>query len=454
MRVGRIASAVAPGQPARLDPALAGIGASSAGTYLFESAPPKMSSIVTSARARRGSSRGLIVAAIVTLASPLLLYLIVRTTIVGLSSAAAVSLPPIDYTPALAGLLPAIADPRVKVPDQAVAMAKQAIGANPIGYEPFFVFGKKAADEGDLKRGTILLEEARRRRPNFLLTRLLLMSYYGSANRYPEALREMDYNLRSSEGVRQVVLPELVKTMRTAAGRRAVADVLAQRPAWREEFVTIAQRQSGLKPEQARDLLDRLRTLKPSADWSLERSLYVQSLVNAGQVAEARSMWLETIPEAERRRAQYIFDGDFKGRAAPRPFGWLLRDGEVGRAEIARSGGPDDYLEVTYFGGRSAELAEQMLALAPGAYQLSFQAKSEAGVKSGDLYWSITCAPGGTELARIRIAEPQPTYRGYQAQVRVPASGCSGQRLRLIAEAGDVVSGFDVQIAKMQVVRQ
>ncbi|MDP8913471.1 MAG: hypothetical protein M3N39_07845, partial [Pseudomonadota bacterium] len=273
-------------------------------------------------------------AVLVTLASPLLLYLIIRTAVIGLSSATAASLPPQDYTPVLRQLLPRIADPRVPVPKRLTTMAGAAASDNPLAYEPFFVFGKKAADDGDLKRAILLLEESRRRRPNLLITRLLLMSYYGAAKRYPDALREMDYTLRSSEDVRRVVLPELVKTMRIQEGRRAVAEVLADRPAWREEFIKTAQSQAAtLRPEQARDLLDRVRALRPRADWSLERGLYIQSLASAGRVGEARSAWLDTIPQADRLRYRLISDGDFTGRLGPQSFGWTLRESDVGRAE-------------------------------------------------------------------------------------------------------------------------
>ncbi len=394
-------------------------------------------------------------AVLVTLASPLLLYLIIRTAVIGLSSATAASLPPQDYTPVLRQLLPRVADPRVPVPKRLTTMAGASVSDNPLAYEPFFVFGKKASDDGDLKRAILLMEESRRRRPNLLITRLLLMSYYGAAKRYPDALREMDYTLRSSEDVRRVVLPELVKTMRTPEGRRAVAEVLVGRPVWREEFInTAAHGQPALRPEQARDLLDRVQALRPRGDWSLERGLYIQSLVSAGRAGEARSAWLDTLPQAERLRYRFLSDGDFTGRLSPQPFGWVLRESDAGRAEIIRSGGRDAYLEVTYFGGKNIEPAEQMLALSPGTYQLSFLAKSGEGVKSGNIYWAISCASEGPELVRIRIVDPQPAYRRYQGEVRVPASGCLGQRLRLFAEAGDMASGFDVQIAKMQMVRR
>jgi hypothetical protein len=265
----------------------------------------------------------------------------------------------------------------------------------------------------------------------------------------------MDYTLRSSEDVRRVVLPELVKTMRIPEGRRAVAEVLADRPVWREEFIKTAQSQAGtLRPEQARDLLDRVRARRPQADWSLERALYIQSLASAGRVGEARAAWLQTIPQAERLRYRLLTDGEFSGRLGPQSFGWTLRESDVGRAEIVGSAGPDSHLDVTYFGGRNVELAEQMLALPPGAYQLSFVAKSGDGAKSGNLYWALSCNPEGPDLARLRVVDPQPAYRRYGGEIRVPGSGCSGQRLRLVVEAGDMATGFNVQIAKMQMVRK
>lgn len=400
------------------------------------------------------TSRGIVLVLLVTLAAPILLYLIGRTAILGLSAPAAASLPPADPTPLLRRILPAVADPRTKVPDRVLAIASQSAVESPLAYEPFLVFGRKAADEGDLRRAIMLTEEARRRRPNFLLTRLLLMSYYGRTARYADALGEMDYLLRSSEGVRRAVVPELVKTLRTAAGRRALADVLAARPAWRPEFIAAVQAQGALNAADARQLLDMVRARRPEADWTLERGLYMDALVRGGDVAQARRLWLSGFPEAERSRHAQIFDGEFTGRAAPQPFGWRLFDTPAGRAEVASAGGRGSYLDVNYFGGVNVVLAEQMLALAPGSYQLSFNAKSDGGIRAGQLYWSFTCIPNGAELGRIPVANPQSAYRRLQGGVQIPASGCSGQRLQLVAEPGDVASEFAVQLAQLKVARR
>lgn len=408
-----------------------------------------MSVVATSVPARRRAHW--LTPALAALASPFLLYLIVRTAVIGLSPPAAAALPPADYTPVLRRLLPGLTDPRIKVPAQVLSMARSSAQTAPLAYEPMFVFGKKAADEGNLQRAIILMEEARRRRPNFLPTRILLMAYYSQARRYSQALAEMEYALRSSEDVRRVVLPELAKTIRNPEGRRAVAEVLARGPAWREEFIRSAESQS-LRPEEARELLELVRARRPNADVSLERGLYLQALVRSGQAREARAVWLQSFPEAERGRHEHIFDGAFTGRPAAQPFAWVLHDGEVGRAEFSRSDARTSHLEVNYFGGNSTVLAEQMLALMPGGYQLSFAARSDSGISSGDLSWVLSCAPDGPDLARIPVKAPQPAQRRYQADVRIPASGCAGQRLRLVAEPGDVAAAFTVQIADIRLV--
>ncbi len=279
------------------------------------------------------------------------------------------------------------------------------------------------------------------------------MAYYSQARRYSKALAEMEYALRSSEDVRRVVLPELAKTIRNPEGRRAVAEVLARGPAWREEFIRSAESQP-LRPEEARELLELVQARRPNADLSLEKGLYLQALLKSGQAREARAVWLQSFPDAERGRYQHIFDGAFTGRPGAQPFGWVLHDREAGRAEFIRADARTSHLEVNYFGGNSAVLAEQMLALMPGGYQLSFAARSDSGISSGDLFWIVSCAPDGPELARIPVKAPQPAQRRYQAELRVPASGCAGQRLRLIAEPGDVAAAFTVQIADLGMVRR
>ncbi len=411
-----------------------------------------MSVVASSAPARSGFSLRLLVILLLAVAAPLVLYLIGRSAAVGLKPPLAASLPPAEYSPMLRRLMPAIADPRRPVPAQIVALARRAAAREPLAYEPFFILSRHAADRGDMRSAIRLMEEARRRRPNHILTRLLLISYHGGEGRFADALAQMDYALRSSENVRTAVFPELVKTMRTAPGRRAVADVLAKQPEWRPDFIRALRNERSLDVAQAQELLTMLRARRPNANWNLERDLYIDALVRSGEIGRARALWLQGLPKARGERYRLLANGSFADAPLESPFAWSVREQTAGRAEIMRSARP--YLQVDYFGGQTVLLAEQLLGLAPGTYQLSFEAKSDEGIKSGDLFWSVTCTPEGPELTRIRLNAAQPVPRRIQGTITVPASGCRGQNLRLIAEPGDVATGYTAQIANMQLVRR
>ena len=412
-----------------------------------------MSAVISSAQPKGGFSIRQLVALLITIAAPLLVYFIGRTAVVGLSPPIAASLPPTEYSRLLRRIIPAVADPRRPVPPAIVDIARRGAFREPLAFEPYFILSRNAADRGDMKRAIRLMEESRRRRPNYELTRLLLTSYYGGQGRYADALAQMDYALRSSDTVRTVMFPEIIKTMRAAEGLRAVALTLAKQPEWRNDFILALKRQAALDVNQARALLAMVQARQPGANWSLERDLYIDALVREGQVAQARTIWLQNFPKAKRERYRLLVNGSFTDALIDSPFGWSLNEQTAGRAEIMRIGSRP-YLQVDYFGGQTVMLAEQLLGLAAGTYQLTLEAKSDEGIKSGDLYWSVSCTPGGAEIARIRLNAARPAYGRVQGTITVPPSGCAGQRLRLVAEAGDVVSGYTAQISNMQLVRR
>lgn len=405
---------------------------------------------MTLAPSRPRSLAATAAALVMTLLSPLVLYFIARSAASAVSPGAAAAMPPADYAPLLRDVSRVLIDPRVRLQPEYVAMAERTAAASPLAFEPFLIFARQAADRQDWQRALQLAEEARRRRANFTATRLLLMDYYARSGRPSEAVTEMDYVLRYNEPARQLVFPELVKLLRLAEARRALAPLLATDPPWRGDFVKSAET-LGVAPADAEDLYERVAAARPAGGAALERRLYLQSLVRAGQASQARAIWLSALPAAGRQQNALIFDGSFSGVRASQPFAWILKDTELGRAEIRADVQPG-HLATTYFGGRPALLAEQVVALAPGAYKFSFSAKSDSGVSSGQVFWSLSCMANGRELARIPVHSPQPAYRRYSGAVTVPA-GCDGQRLQLRGEPGDIASVVELQIAGLEVTR-
>lgn len=385
-------------------------------------------------------------------ASPLIVYLIVKSAAAGTAPAAAIAmaaLPPADPTPTLKYLGRIAQQPTFKATAPTLRTAQAGLAQLPLAFEPFFVAARAAEQGGDLRRAIALMEEARHRRPSYPAVRMQLMIYYTKAERYREALTEVDVILRRNHELRPMLLPELTKLISDRRGREALATVLATDPPWREEFFNAAGGRR-LDPADARDLYQRVRSLKPRGDVRLERQLILQAQASTGDFAGARQTLLASLPERERAANQYLFDGTFRGAAAPKPFAWKYQDVDVGRAEPAKDGGRT-FLDIAYFGGRSVNLAEQVLALKPGRYTLRVVARSDNGISSGTLYWRVACLPSRTPVGTLDLSRAAAADRRFSAVVNVPSTGCASQALTLVAEPGDVAAVVNLQVSAIEI---
>ena len=389
----------------------------------------------------------------VTATSPLVVWLIVKAA-AGFSVATGVALaplPPENPAPTLKVLASAAQQPTLPMSEAMQRQAREGLARLPLAFEPFFVAARAAEQKGDLRRAIVLMEEARLRRLSHPAVRMQLVVYYTKAERYPEALSEIDFILRRNADMRPAMLPELAKLIADPRGRAALATILAREPAWREEFFTVAGARK-LAPADARDLYDKVRALKRNGDLRLERQLVLQTQAASGDYAGARQTWFAGLPAQERGASRYMFDGAFRGARAPRPFGWQFHDVEAGRAEPAKDGGRT-YLDVAYFGGRGVQLAEQVLALAPGSYTLRLVARSPNGIQSGRLFWRVTCLPAGNQIGILDLSQANADNRRFAAAFTVPASGCPGQGLNLVGEPGDVAAAVNLEVSQMEIGR-
>ncbi|HEU0100052.1 MAG TPA: hypothetical protein VFQ67_14920 [Allosphingosinicella sp.] len=399
-----------------------------------------------------GPSSGRRVAAwAATAASPAVAWLIVKAAASALSPATAIavaSLPPENPAPTLKVLAAAAQQPTIQVTAEMESAARAGLSKLPLAFEPFFVAARAAEQNGDLRRAIALMEEVRHRRYSHPAARMQLMIYYIKAERFPEAMSEIDFVLRRSAELRPALLPELTKLVDDPRGRAALATILARDPLWKEDFFAAARAR---KPSTvaARDLYERIRKLKPNGDLLLERQLILQSQASSGDYVGARQTWLSALPEQERSAHRYMFDGAFRGLRAPGPFGWTFTDVEAGRAEPSKDG-RNTYLDVAYFGGQSVVLAEQTLALPQGAHVLRVVARSPNGITSGRLFWRLTCLPGAAQIGLLDLSRAAADNRRFSLSFTVP-SGCPGQSLSLVAEPGDVASPVNLEIARMEI---
>ncbi|MGA9583174.1 MAG: hypothetical protein WBR13_14530 [Allosphingosinicella sp.] len=389
----------------------------------------------------------------VTAASPLIAWLIVKAAASGFSMSTAVAmapLPPENPAPTLKILATAAQQPTIRMTDEMQREAIDGLASLPLAFEPFFVAARAAEQKGDLRRAIALMEEVRLRRYSHPAARMQLMIYYIRAERFPEALSEIDFVLRRNAELRAGLLPELTKLVGDPRGRAALATILARDPTWKEDFFAAAGKRK-LATSDARDLFERIRKLKPNGDLMLERQLILETQASSGDYVGARQTWLAALPEREREANRIMFDGEFRGLRAPGPFGWTFHDVEAGRAEPAKDG-QRTYLDVAYFGGRGLILAQQVLALPTGRHTLSVIARSPNGITSGRIFWRLTCLPGGNQIGLLDMGRAGADNRRFSTDFNIPA-GCPGQSLSLVAEPGDVAAVVNLEIARMEIGR-
>jgi len=374
-----------------------------------------------------------------------------RTAVATLNPVAAAQIPPIDEAPLLRLRLFELLSPQGSVSPEHIRLSQRVAVAAPLSFEPFFVYGRAAEQRGNIAEAIGFMEEARLRRASFPATRIQLLAYYARTARPSDALSELGVLLRLRPEVTQPVMAELTKVISEPDGRRDLAAALVQGPSWREGFFEAA-RAAPPRPEHALALLNEVRRLQPRGDHTQERQLLVSSLIRDGQVNRARTLWLASLPEAERRQSALLSNRGFRGGQGQLPFGWALQSLDVGRAEIVGAQSGSAHLDVSYFGGRNVVLADQLIALPPGRYRLTYRAKSETGLGSADLYWSVVCSSGSPELARDRLERLTQTYQARQVAVVVPPT-CDSQHIRLVAEAGDRSAPVSVQVTDLDITR-
>ena len=158
-----------------------------------------------------------------------------------------------------------------------------------------------------------------------------------------------------------------------------------------------------------------------------------------GQVPAAYWLWLNASATVPSPLAN-VFNGNFERPLAGRLFDWNLNPGGDYRAGFTTAIRPDDSrgsrnaVLTIRFNGRaiSPPVAQQFLALAPGRYTLSYNAREIALSSPGSFTWTVRCVPS-TLVPVMDTAQKQSVAAGWvnYSQALVIPVGCTGQSLDL-----------------------
>jgi hypothetical protein len=314
-------------------------------------------------------------------------------------------------------------------------LALKALGTDPLNAEAYTLLG---AVTHEPERVRMLMREAfnRSRRESAALLWLLNESFYQKD--YRLALDYSDLLIRTRPELADYVMSYLARTAEDADGFPLVANALAKKPSWREQFFEVLSR-STLQAGTPFRLMISLKAegAPPSAK---ELAPYLDALISKGRADEAYSAWLQFLPEEELANLGLLTNESFGNLPSGSPFDWRIAPGLNAVAEFVRPANVESerLLHVSFGSGRVKfpELS-QIVVLGPGRYRLEGKLRGTILAKRG-LRWRLSCASGSHDV----LAETDmlmgntEQWRIFALEGDVPLRGnCVGQTLRLLHDA-------------------
>ena len=320
----------------------------------------------------------------------------------------------------------------------ALALARRALADRPFDVTTLRVIGlvtassegPDAADQIMTLAGNWSLRDAPTQA--WLFQQRLRHADYGSAFAHADAL------MRQIDDVQPPMFQVFAKLVKADPHSLApLAQRLATNPPWRGTFFNSLLGDPQGQATAAALALDISNSEHPATNGEL--SALFNSLVQSHQGLAADQLWRRLSVGATARGQPY--DGDFGAATSPEPFGWSILGGEGSTVEVS----PDNdrpgkrALRVQYDGYSTPDLIKTYMVLPPGAHRLSGLTRSEMTEGADRLGWVVKCADDGEVLLEAKGAPTatEGAWQPFAAPFSVPAAGCQGQWLQLVAYPGE-----------------
>ncbi len=286
------------------------------------------------------------------------------------------------------------------------------------------------------------------------------LNLFLTKNDYAASLRVLDALTRIDGKNYRLYAAEIAKLAETDEGRIAIAKHFAAHPRWRRDFVNFLANDPARDPNQLYRVFGAFQSVK-SPPTRLETQSLLRRLVGDGNYDKAYFVWLDSLNEAELRKVDGIFDGNFEFDFGDRYFDWTVvpvENAEV--ATLARDDkGTERSLVVSFASARTNfRHISQMLKLAPGDYNFTGESKVDNLLNERGLTWRVYCFPNPTQpILSSKAFKGTEPWSPFAGQFTVPSTLCETQVLRLemvaVVVADTQISGR-VAFDKLRVERQ
>jgi hypothetical protein len=274
--------------------------------------------------------------------------------------------------------------------DEALPLAESAVRKSPVDPTSTALLGATRLGRGDAagaERAFLVAGQFGWREPitqYYWMQRALQVGDYRVASLRLDAMLRQTPELAEEAGL-------IAPVQANPDGREALAERMAQRPAWLQPFADQTGSLSADQVEQRADVIDRLARKGITLGCDGVGRL-ASSLVNVGRPLRGKALWDGQCAEGRGLIGDPAFARLQAGTAAS-PFDWtIVGDSDVS-ISLVKAGGGDMQLQVASTASFSRKVMTQLLVLAPGRYRLSWTAASSEPVSGPAIQATLACQP-------------------------------------------------------------
>ncbi|HUE78805.1 MAG TPA: hypothetical protein VMN38_04160 [Sphingomicrobium sp.] len=308
----------------------------------------------------------------------------------------------------------------------------------PLAPEPFLIKGALAQVQQQQEQAERLFVAARTRDPRSVAARYFLAERYLRTGRIALALGEIAALSRLFPEARAQFGPALAAFSSMPGSQPQLRSFFRSSPEM-EPLVLLSLAEDARSAELIMALWGGRRpgAGEPRPEWEAK---LLSRLVEAGQFTKAHAIWRQVA--GVNPDGASVFNRGFREVPAPPPFNW--RFASAGAVVEPAAG---DRLQVIYYGREDIVLAEQLLVLPPGRYQLAMAISGPLG-EGSDIAWTLTCVPRTEPVFRLPVDRTGQIGGNFAVPERCPA-----QRLQLVGSAGEFSQSREFTVGRFSLMR-
>ncbi len=303
-------------------------------------------------------------------------------------------------------------------------------------------------NNGEYDRAKALLKMAQQRNPR---TRASAIGQYDLGvltSDFGLSVHQLDLLMRLDKSQVEKYMSIMLALAQNSATHDEIATIMVRNPAWAEKFMHALVVREGGRPVLSLKIIE-AAAQSPQQLLSAESALQtlIDQLVSLKQYTQAKQIW-RRLNLQENHHTGFVFDSNFIGLKAPRPFNWYLHHSEHGFAEFE----PEKSLLVSSLGRKRVMLAQQLVILPQNReYNLRVDVDGQFRSRHGGFVIWLICTETGKNLAEINIDDMKNGQRELTKTFVLKDKECKAQHLQIFGKKAEYPSQVNLLIRKIEI---